>query len=73
MFPKKVPSERETVWRKDEDRQMSSSSLLICSSTALLINVSVSVKQRDCTLFCKVMWKYIQDGDVAITEYAEIS
>lgn len=55
VFPKQVPSERETVWEKDEDRQMSSSSLLICTSTALLINVSMSVKQRDCTLFCKVM------------------
>lgn len=59
MFPKQVPSERERVWKKDEDRQMSSSSLLICSSTALLINVCMSVKQRDCTLFCKVMWKYL--------------
>lgn len=63
----------ETVQKKDEDRQMSSSSLLICSLTALSINVSMSVKQRDCTLFCKVMWKYLQDMDVVITEYAEMS
>lgn len=71
MFPKQVPYER--VWRKDEDRPMSSSSLLICSSTALLRNVSMSVKQRDCTLFSKVLWKYLQDMDVILTEYAEMS
>lgn len=71
MFPKQVSYER--VWRKDEDRPMSSSSLLICSSTALLRNASMSAKQRDCTLFCKVLWKFLQDMDVTLREYAVLT